>query len=214
MRRMRRGEARALRRAAVLLVASALGAGAGGPARAFELGDLFRTPGERAARALESDARRRLVDEHPGSEWAAHARYRDGEADAALAGFEALLAAEDDPDERHRLGYNRATALVRAGRAAEAVRAFDALLEARPDDAEAVVNREIARRLVELGREREPAPERGPSARERRGAETASGERAAGEHTVALEGDLAPGVYVVRLEVDGAVASRRFVVAR
>ena len=120
-----------------------------GGARAAELADLLRTPAERAAAALESEGgRARLVERAPDSEWAAHARYRDGDPDAAIAGFDAALAAEDDPDERHRLGYNRATALVRAGRAEEAIERFDELLEARPDDVEAAANREVARRLA------------------------------------------------------------------
>ncbi len=120
------------------------------PASGAGLADFFRTPDERAARALDSEAGRAALEASGDTEWTGHARYAAGDAAAAAAAFEATLADETDPDERHRLRYNRATALARAGRYDEAIDAFDALLDEVPDDVDAAANRDVARRLAAL----------------------------------------------------------------
>ena len=128
---------------------AALASLAAGPVAAFELGDLFRTPEQRAAARFEAGEHEALIENAPDPAWEGLGRYAGGDAEGAADAFaRALEEGGTAPSpERDALLYNRATAETRAGRLDEAIALYDELLERDPGHEDALHNREVARAL-------------------------------------------------------------------
>ncbi len=121
---------------------------------------LWLTPDQRGARALEHDPAK-AAEHFEDPEWAAVAKYRDGQYQQAAE----LWGMLDSPKAR----YNEGNALAFAGDLQAAIDAYDQALERNPDFSEARENRQ---RLLELmqdqrqerGAEGEPQSEPTPEA--------------------------------------------------
>ena len=134
---------------------AALASLAAAPLAAFELGDLFRTPEQRAAARLEAGEHEALIENAPGPAWEGLGRYGSGDAEGAADAFARALeeSGTTPSSERDALLYNRATAETRAGRLDEAIALYDELLERDPGHEDASHNREVARALKALEEE-------------------------------------------------------------
>lgn len=110
------------------------------PTQAFELRDLWQTPDQQAAAALDSDPKRAaglFEDPH----WRGIAQYRAENYEAA-----AETLSELDSADAH---YNRGNALARAGRLEDALAAYDEALEKAPEDQDARHNRQLVEKLLQ-----------------------------------------------------------------
>lgn len=165
----------ASRRTPLVLVAAALVASASPvPVRAFELGDLFRTPEQRAAARLAAGEHEALVENAPDARWEGIGRYARGDAEGAAAAFARALEADGGDAAasgaaRDALLYNRATAETRAGRLDTAIALYDELLERDPEHEDARHNRDVARALKALAEQEGRTGESGDEASGERG---------------------------------------------
>jgi len=110
-------------------------------AQALEWRDLWRTPDQRAAEALEHGKPAEAATLFEDRRWRAAARYRAGEYEAAA---EALAGLEDGASV-----YNRGNALARLGRYEEALAAYERVAADHPAHEDARANAELIRDLLE-----------------------------------------------------------------
>ncbi|MGQ3676655.1 tetratricopeptide repeat protein [Xanthobacter sp. TB0139] len=112
--------------------------------------NLWQRPDQQGAQAFElgdfSDAAQRFED----PAWRASALYKAGRYEAAAQAYAHVPNAD----------YNRGNALARAGKLEEALTAYDAALAARPDDADALFNRDLIAELLKKQQD-EPPPDNG-----------------------------------------------------
>lgn len=129
---------------------------AAGNARAVEFGDLFRTPEQRAAARFDSGDYDALIENAPDARWEGLARYRKGDHAGAADAFARARALQEEnaddlsPAERNERLFDQATAATQAGRPGDALPLFDEIITSDPQHADALHNREIARRLQAL----------------------------------------------------------------
>ena len=109
------------------------------PAYAAGWQDLWLTPDQQAARALEDGRAEEAAALFEDPAWAAAARYRAGDYAASAEAFARL----DSVDA----GYNRGNALARQGEYEAAIEAYEAALAAEPEHEDARHNLELLRRL-------------------------------------------------------------------
>lgn len=109
---------------------------------AFDGGD-FQGALDRWLEAQAADPDDRALDYDIGM-----ARYRLGRFDEAEKAFVAA-SASDDPELAADALYGAGNALFQQGRFLDAIAAYDRSLQVRPDDQDAVVNRDLAQRRYE-----------------------------------------------------------------
>ena len=109
------------------------------PAQAAGWQDLWLTPDQQAARALEQGRAGEAAELFEDPAWEAAARYRAGDYAASAETFARL----DTPDA----AYNRGNALARQGEYEAAIAAYEAALAAEPEHEDARHNLELLRRL-------------------------------------------------------------------
>lgn len=110
------------------------------PAMAMGWDDLWSRPDQRGQALIAADpalAAERFDD----PEWRGSALYRAGDYEAAARAF----AQSDTLDAR----YNRANALARSGKLQEALDEYDTVLADAPDNADARINRDLVRDLLD-----------------------------------------------------------------
>ncbi len=110
-------------------------------AMAFQWSDLWLNKDQKAMQAFEDEQAAVAAELFKNREWKAAAKYRAGEFAAA----EELL--NEKKDERSL--YNKGNALAKQGRYEEAIAAYDEVLEHRPDDEDAIFNRDLVKKELE-----------------------------------------------------------------
>lgn len=108
--------------------------------------DWWLTPEQQAARAWEKGDNDKLTSIAPNNEWRGAAAYRSENYDQAL---EAFKARDGEPLGLREL-YNEATTNIQLGDYANAIAQLEEVLAEQPENANAVRNRDIAVRLLEL----------------------------------------------------------------
>ena len=108
--------------------------------------DWWLTPEQQAKRAWENGDNDSLREVAPNREWRGVAAYRQGDFEAALEAF------TTDGDESLSLSalYNQATTNIQLGDYANAIAQLEEVLAEEPENVNAVRNRDIALRLLEL----------------------------------------------------------------
>jgi len=122
------------------------------PGHAFEWGDLWFTPEQRASRQLESQQYDQLIETAPDANWRGLGEYRKGDYAAAAESFAEDRANAEQfsrPEETERAMYNQANAKVLNEQYAEAIELFDEVLDVNPEHQDAKHNRDIAEQLLE-----------------------------------------------------------------
>lgn len=109
------------------------------PAQAFSWDDLWRTPDQQAAAALERGEPGRAAELFEDPAWRAVARYREGRYAASAEDFAGLEGAD--------AAYNRGNALAYAGDVGGAIDAYEEALALDPEHADARHNLDLLRRL-------------------------------------------------------------------
>ena len=111
-------------------------------AHAFDWNSMWRTPDQQAARLLQQGKYAELQSVAPSTEWSGIGHYKSADYAAAAAAF--------GGDESVRSLYNRATAEVQTGDYASAIAHFTQLLETDSLHSDALHNKQIAEKLLEL----------------------------------------------------------------
>ncbi|WP_405236489.1 VWA domain-containing protein [Lentisalinibacter orientalis] len=109
------------------------------PAEAADWQDLWLTPDQQAARALEEGRADEAAELFEDPAWQAAARYRAGDYAASAEAFAGL----DSVDA----AYNRGNALARQGEFEAAMEAYEQALAAEPDHEDARHNLDLLRQL-------------------------------------------------------------------
>jgi len=109
------------------------------PAQAAGWQDLWRTPDQQAARALEEGRADEAAELFEDPAWEAAARYRAGDYAASAETFARLDTAD--------AAYNRGNALARQGEYESAIEAYEAALAVEPEHEDARHNLELLRRV-------------------------------------------------------------------
>jgi len=109
------------------------------PAQAAGWQDLWRTPDQQAARALEEGRADEAAELFEDPAWEAAARYRAGDYAASAETFARLDTAD--------AAYNRGNALARQGEYESAIEAYEAALTVEPEHEDARHNLELLRRV-------------------------------------------------------------------
>ena len=111
------------------------------PSYAFEWQDLWLTPNQQAAKAIEQQDSETAAKLFEDQRWKGSALYRQENYEQAAQHF----ANFNDPDSH----YNRANALARAGQLQEALDAYDEALKQAPSHEDALFNRNIVEKLLQ-----------------------------------------------------------------
>jgi Ca-activated chloride channel family protein len=109
-------------------------------AHAFGWQDLWLTPDQQGARALEKGDLESARETFDDPQWKAAATYRDGDYDAAAELYE-----ENSPQAH----YNRGNALAKAGKLDEALKSYQQALEMEPQMEDAQFNRDLVEKLLQ-----------------------------------------------------------------
>lgn len=107
---------------------------------ALDWADLWQTPDQRGANALEQDNPAKAAQLFKSAPWRGTALYRSGDFESASEAF----GTEDNADA----DYNRGNALAKAGRLRDALDAYDAALTKQPDLTDAQFNRKLIEDLL------------------------------------------------------------------
>ncbi len=110
-------------------------------ALAWEWKDLWQTPDQQGAAAMESENYQDAAVLFENQNWQGTALYRSENYESAIAAYSSDISADGH--------YNRGNALALSGNYAEAIAAYDQTLELQPDHADAIHNREIIEQLLE-----------------------------------------------------------------
>lgn len=105
------------------------------PAEAFDWGDLWLRPDQRAARLIEQDDAAGAAELFEDPEWKGAAAYRAGDYEDSVTALDGLGGLESN--------YNRGNALARLGRYDEAIAAYEEVLERDPEHRDARHNRDL-----------------------------------------------------------------------
>jgi Ca-activated chloride channel family protein len=111
------------------------------PAHAQWVDELWRTPDQRGAQALEAGNSEQAATlfQEPG--WRGVAQYQAGQWVESATTFDGLDTADS--------WYNKGNALAKAGAYQDALNAYDRSLAMQPDKQDAMTNRDIVRQLLE-----------------------------------------------------------------
>ena len=119
--------------------------------------DWWQTPEQQARQAWEKGDNDRLQAVAPNREWRGAAAYRQGDFEAALKAF--------TPEANEALSlselYNQATTNIQLGDYANAITQLEEVLAAEPDNPNAIRNRDVAMRLLELEQQEQQQGEGG-----------------------------------------------------
>ncbi len=107
-------------------------------AMAFGWDDLWLNKDQQAMRALDSEQADLASELFNNKEWKAAANYRKGD----FAKVEELLNEQEDT----RSIYNRANAMAKQGRYEDAIAAYDKVLESKPENEDAIFNRDLIKK--------------------------------------------------------------------
>jgi Ca-activated chloride channel family protein len=105
------------------------------------LDNLWSTPDQKGAKALEAGEAERAATLFENTDWRGTAHYTAGDFRSASAEF----GKSDSADAL----YNRANALALAGDLQGAISSYDQSLELEPDKQDAIANRELVKSLLE-----------------------------------------------------------------
>ena len=106
---------------------------------AFEWQDLWQTPDQRGANAMESGDPQTAKDLFDDSQWRGSAAYKAENYDQAIDDF-----LNSDTADAH---YNRGNALAKSGNLEAAIQAYNQALELQPNMDDALANRELIEKL-------------------------------------------------------------------
>jgi len=113
--------------------------------------DWFQTPEQQAKSAWDNGDNERLSEVAPNEAWQGAAAYRNGEFESAKEAFSGVVnPATTQPGDLARSVFNQATTDIQLGNYAQAIEQFDSLLAEQPEHADAIRNKAIAERLMEL----------------------------------------------------------------
>ena len=107
---------------------------------AFEWQDLWLTPNQQAAKALEQNDHQQASEKFSDPGWKGTALYQQGDYEQAAQAFSQLNDAAGH--------YNRANALAKAGKLEDALKAYDEALKQQPEHDDAKFNRDIVESLL------------------------------------------------------------------
>lgn len=110
-------------------------------AQAWEWRDLWQTPDQQGAAAMETENYQDAAALFQAPGWQGSAMYRSENYEAAVAAFSSDVSADGH--------YNRGNALALNGNLAEAIAAYEITLELEPDHADALHNKEIVEQLLQ-----------------------------------------------------------------
>jgi len=108
------------------------------PADAMSWNDWWQTPDQQGQAVMQQGDAGKAVSLFHDPAWKGAAQYQAGDYQAAAK----TLAGVDNA------GYNRGNALARAGQLKEALAAYDQALKQQPDDADALFNRDLVKKLL------------------------------------------------------------------
>ncbi|MDA0630232.1 MAG: VWA domain-containing protein [Proteobacteria bacterium] len=111
------------------------------PAHAQWTDELWRTPDQRGAQALEAGNSEQAAKLFQAPSWRGVAQYQAGQWVESATTFDGLDTADG--------WYNKGNALAKAGAYQDALNAYDRSLAMQPDQQDAVTNRDIVRQLLE-----------------------------------------------------------------
>ncbi len=106
-----------------------------------EANDLWLTPDQQAARAMEAGDTAAAAAQFEDPRWRAAAHYRAGDYAAAAEALEGLNDAE--------ALYNKGNALARQGQFEQALAAYEQALKQQPDNEDAEYNRDLIKQLMQ-----------------------------------------------------------------
>ncbi len=109
---------------------------------------LWRTPDQRAEQDFQSDNFEGAAKTFSNPDWKASALYRDGQFEQAASLYGSDAATVDSQ-------YNHGNALAMGGQLEQALTAYDEALKLKPDDEDAVFNRELVTKLLEQQKKEE-----------------------------------------------------------
>ena len=112
---------------------------------AFEWQDLWLTPNQQAARALEKNDLETASQRFEDPNWQGVTHYQKGDYEKAAEAFQNI----NTPDAH----YNRANALAKAGKLEEAIKAYEQALEQQPEHEDAKFNRDLVQSLLDQQQE-------------------------------------------------------------
>ncbi len=119
--------------------------------------DWWQTPDQQAQSAWNQGDNERLSKVAPSNQWRAAAAYRKGDYETAKEAYSSALNGEDTEnssvpilDNVAMSVFNQATTDIQLGNYASAIEQLDALLAEQPEHSDAIRNRAIAERLLEL----------------------------------------------------------------
>ncbi len=115
------------------------------PAWAMEWVDLWQRPDQRAAKVFDSGRIPAAAGMFSDPKWKATAQYESGDYQAAIDSFGAIPGQE----------YNLGNALAKAKHFEEALAAYDQALKDNPDNKDALMNRELVKKLLEKKKEQQ-----------------------------------------------------------
>lgn len=108
--------------------------------------NLWQRPDQQGAQAFDQGAFSDAAQHFEDPAWRASSLYKAGQYEAAAQAYEHVPGTD----------YNRGNALARAGKLEEALTAYDAALAARPDDADALFNRDLVAELLKKQQDKQP----------------------------------------------------------
>jgi Ca-activated chloride channel family protein len=111
------------------------------PGYAFGWQDLWLTPDQQAANALEQQDSETAAKLFEDPRWRASALYKKGDYEQAAQAYAKFADAEAH--------YNRANALAKAGKPDEALKAYDEALKQQPGHEDAQFNRDLVKKLLD-----------------------------------------------------------------
>ena len=109
---------------------------------------LWRTPDQRAVQDFQSDDFKGAANTFSNPDWKASALYRDGQFEQAASLYDSGAATFDSQ-------YNHGNALAMGGQLEQALAAYDEALKLKPDDEDAVFNRDLVAKLLEQQKQEE-----------------------------------------------------------
>lgn len=127
-----------------------------------EWADLWRTPEQRAADSFKEGNHEALLKQAPNDDWTGLGQFQSGDYDTASQTFSEQAINEQlngDSAAANRALYNQGVSDAMAGRYQEALTSFDTVLSDDPEFVDAVHNREIAQKLMELEQQQQQQQE-------------------------------------------------------